>query len=116
MWSVFTYIRRIKVDDIFIAQVDRIGDQLEKLENAVKENPRTLKKKADQPDANLVYQERTVLFNKYEPLDLKKEWFTYMDGVYERANDKAQKFMTEYLDLLDKEYDDTKMVEGKRQG
>jgi hypothetical protein len=102
------YMTNNKVNQIFVNQVDRIGAQLDNIENALPKTPRTKMKKVKGADNKEV--EITVTFNKWEHLDLKKKWFDYMDGVYTRANDKANAFMKTNFKELNDEYDSKKMI------
>jgi hypothetical protein len=43
--GAYIYLKEKNVNNIFIAQVDRIGAQLEHLENALATQPRTMEKK-----------------------------------------------------------------------
>jgi len=93
------YMKDKTVDDIFVAQVDRIGKQLELLENALAKNPRIVTKKTNRVP-------RTVQFHNWVPQGLKEKWFVYMDVVYNRANKKGLDFMEDNLKRLNKEYPD----------
>jgi hypothetical protein len=111
--GAYLYMKDEKVDKIFVAQVDRIGAQLENIENALAETPITIKKQDEMPNEQGILEVKEVILNKWERLNLKKEWFTYMDGVYIRANNKAQDYMTENFRRLDAEYKDKKIIDEK---
>lgn len=108
--GVYLYMKEKKVNDIFIDQVNRIGAQLEHIENALAKSPRTVERETAEPDENNVYQKRTVTFNKWTPLKLKEKWFAYMDSVYENANKKGQDFMKDNIKRLKDEYNDGKTI------
>ena len=107
--GAYLYVKEKKVNDIFVAQVDRIGAQLEHIENALAKSPRTVKRDDGKPDAQGIIRERLVTF-KYVPLKLKPKWFAYMDNVYENANKKAQGFMEDNLKKLNDEYNDGRLI------
>ncbi|KAH7385735.1 hypothetical protein BKA66DRAFT_461898 [Pyrenochaeta sp. MPI-SDFR-AT-0127] len=107
--GTFLYMKEKRVNDIFIAQVDRIGYQLENIENALAKNPRTVERKYSEPDENGNYK-RVVTFRNWEPQKLKEKWFEYMDKVYEKANKKGQDFMRENLKRLNDEYNNGKLI------
>lgn len=102
------YMTDTEVNRIFIDQVNRIGTQLENLENALAENPRT--KQTNITNAENEIETITVSFNKWEPLNLKKKWFDYMDKIYREANSKATKFMDDTFKKMDDEYDSKNMI------
>jgi hypothetical protein len=110
--GTYLYLKEKRVDDIFIAQVDRIGAQLEHIKNALVEHPIIVQKQSAEPNDQDIYEERDVTL-RWGPQMLRERWFTYMDGVYERASDKAQKFMTDNLKRLNDEYNDGIMVDQK---
>ena len=108
--GVYLYMKETKINDIFSAQVDRIGIQLENIENSLMKSPRTMEKDASEPDDQNMYRTRIVTFAKWVPQDLKGKWFDYMDNVYENANKKGQAFMKDNLGRLNDEYNDSKMI------
>jgi hypothetical protein len=101
--GAFLYLKEDKVNEIFIAQVDRIGAQLEALEQALAKNPR--KTKAGRGKGST-----EVTFDAWKPMDLRSKWFKYMDSVYESANDKGVKFMEDNIKRLKAEYNDAKKI------
>jgi hypothetical protein len=101
--GAYLYMKEKNIDDIFVAQVDRIGAQLEHIENALTVNPRKMVKKAG--------GKRTVILNKWVPQKLKEKRFVYMDDVYEFADKKAQDFMKDNLARLKTEYNDGKLIQ-----
>lgn len=110
--GAYLYFTEKKVDAIFVAQVDRIGDMLENLEKALAENPRIVEREGETVDG--VIQPRKVTFDKWQPLDLKKKWYEFMDEAYRNADEKAQKFMKKNIDRLNEEYKDRKMIDQKK--
>lgn len=111
--GAYLYLKEEKVDKIFVAQVDRIGAQLEHLENALAKTPRTVMRKEKEPNAQGIVEDRPVTYNKWESQKLKEKWFAYMDGVYKNADKKAQEFMKVNLERLNNEYDNKKMIDQK---
>lgn len=109
--GAYLYMKEDKVNRIFVAQVDRIGAQLENIENALTKSPRTVKRNDGIPDTNGIIQSRLVVYNKWEHLKLKEKWFSYMDNVYENANKKGQAFMSVNLKRLQNEYNDNKKIQ-----
>jgi hypothetical protein len=104
--GAFIYLKEKKVDDIFVAQVDRIGAQLEHLETALSTQPREM-------DKGKGADKHTVKFALWQPQKLKEKWFAYMDDVYTKADKKAQDFMTDNIKRLNDEYDKKKMIDQK---
>jgi hypothetical protein len=103
--GAYLYLTEDKVNKIFIDQVDRIGAQLEIMEQALSKTARTSDKGGRGSGPS-----RTVTFNKWTPLKLKEKWFAYMDDVYENANKKGQNFMKDNIKRLKDEYDDGKKI------
>jgi hypothetical protein len=105
--GAYMYMKEKTVDDIFVAQVNRMGAQLEIIENALAKAPRIMHR-GGRNDANKA--ERDVPFHKWTPLKLKEKWFVYQDDVYHRANKKGLAFMKDNLERLKKEYPDSKKI------
>jgi hypothetical protein len=103
-------MKETKVNKIFIDQVNRIGAQLENIENALAKTPRTVERDSATPDKTGQYKKRTVKFHGWEPQKLKEKWFAYMDDVYARANQKGEDFMKKNLARLKAEYNDKKLI------
>jgi hypothetical protein len=108
--GAFLYLKETKVNGFFIAQVNRIGAQLELLEAALAKQPREVVRR-DPPDAQGVKLSRYVVFHPWQPQKLRDRWIKYMDEVYRVANTKGQEFMTNTLRQLDQEYNDGKLIE-----
>ncbi|KAF2686380.1 hypothetical protein K458DRAFT_387388 [Lentithecium fluviatile CBS 122367] len=108
--GAFLYMKEKKVNDNLVDQVDRIGAQLEILENALAKKPRTVEREEAEPDQNGVYWKRIVTFKNWTPLKLKEMWFAYMDGIYKNANVKTTAFMDANLAKLKTEYSDQKLI------
>jgi len=109
--GAFLYMKEDKINKIFIDQVDRIGAQLEHLENALAENPRKVKRTTKKEDGKV--EDRIVTFDKWEPQNLKEKWFKYMDDVTDIAIKKGQDFMKTNIARLKEEYNDKKMIDQK---
>ncbi|KAF2463814.1 uncharacterized protein BDR25DRAFT_362485 [Lindgomyces ingoldianus] len=107
--GAYLYMKEKKVDEIFVAQVDRIGAQLEYIENALAKNPKTVEREGEM-DGQGQIETRIVTFDKWVPQKLKEKWFAYMDNVYANANKKGQDFMKDNLKRLNDEYNDKKLI------
>lgn len=102
--GAYLYMTDKRVNTIFVNQVNRIGEQLERLEQALPKHPRVVKKGGrGQP-------ERIVTYSPWKYLNLQKKWYVHMDEVYNRADKKAQTFMETNLKRLKDEYSDGKML------
>ncbi|KAH7079796.1 hypothetical protein FB567DRAFT_129220 [Paraphoma chrysanthemicola] len=99
--GAYLYFTDDRVNKIFVDQVDRIGNRLELLEAALSKNPRAAQRENPQ---------RIVMYNSWKPLKLKEKWYTYMDDVYETANNKGTKFMKDNIKRLRDEYTDAKRI------
>lgn len=109
--GAYLYLKEKKVNKIFVDQVNRIGAQLENLENQLAKTPKFVKRKYDDPDGGVVKIEKTVYFHPWKHQKLREKWFEYMDQVYETANQRGQDFMEENLARLEDEYNDSKLKE-----
>jgi hypothetical protein len=107
--GAYLYLKEPKVNDIFIKQVDRIGQQLENLENALAKQPRIAERKVKDPKPN-EDNKKSVPFHVWKPQKLKEKWFAYVDDVYKKADKKAQDFMKTNIERMEKEYTDAKMI------
>jgi len=108
--GTYLYMRETEVNKIFVDQVNRIGNQLENLENALARNPKTVTRKGSTPNAQGVIEDRVVVFKNWPILQLKEKWFKYMNQVYTNANNKGKEFMKENLKQLKAEYNDAKLI------
>ncbi|KAH5090123.1 hypothetical protein HBI38_042970 [Parastagonospora nodorum] len=102
------YMQEPEINKIFIAQVDRIGAQLENLENALQKNPRKVNKKNSR--TNDVSQDHVVTFDPWQPQKLKEKWFKYMDEAYKNANSGVQEFVDDTVAKLRVEFDDARLI------
>lgn len=93
-----------RVNKIFFNQVNRIGNQLEILENALPKHPRVKIGTRGQP------ADPPVVWEAWKPQKLKVKWFEYMDNVYEEANKKGSEFMEVNMRELKDKYKDSKMI------
>lgn len=101
----YIYMNDKRVNTIFVNQVNRIGQKLENLEQALPKNPRKVTRgRKGGPD------HRVVTYDPWKYLDLEKKWYKYMDDIYDRANKKGQEFMNTNLKRLKEEYNDGKML------
>ncbi|KAH7400509.1 hypothetical protein DE146DRAFT_780973 [Phaeosphaeria sp. MPI-PUGE-AT-0046c] len=99
--GAYKYLTDKRVNTIFVDQVNRIGQQLERLEQALSRNPRIQSKRNP---------ERIVQYAPWKYLSLEKKWYEYMDDVYKRADKKAQELMAVNMKRLKEEYTDAKML------
>ncbi|KAH4055823.1 hypothetical protein HBI26_186480 [Parastagonospora nodorum] len=102
------YMQEPEINKIFIAQVDRIGAQLENLENALQKDPRKVNKKNSR--TNDVSQDHVVTFDPWQPQKLKEKWFKYMDEAYKNANSGVQEFVDDTVAKLRVEFDDARLI------
>ncbi|KAH7131858.1 hypothetical protein B0J11DRAFT_503048 [Dendryphion nanum] len=98
----YLYMNEKKIDDILVAQVDRIGAQLENIEKALSNNPRIVKRNRKNPTTN-EDEEYTVNFDKWQNLKLKEKWFEFMDRTYTNANKRGREFMKTNIKNLKEE-------------
>ncbi|KAI8937308.1 hypothetical protein NX059_006515 [Plenodomus lindquistii] len=99
--GAYLYLKEPRVNNIFVAQVDRIGAQLQNIENTLKVRPRSMPK---------LDPTRIVNWSPWKPLGLKEKWFVYMNERYDTAHSKSQKFMKDNIERLNAEYNDAKLI------
>lgn len=80
--GAFLYLREKRINDILVAQVDRIGKQLERIENELVKNPRKEIRKGPIDPATQTAPDVEVTFAAWKKMDLKAAWFGYMDDIY----------------------------------
>lgn len=95
--GTFLYLGEKKVDEILVKQVDRIGEQLENIENALVKKPRKEKRKGPLNPATNAAPDYEVTFDAWKKMDLKAAWFGYMDDIYKNRKAVAWKEMDKLI-------------------